>query len=435
MTTLLFISFAYLLLGAHALRGGDYGLVFFILGAAGLAFSRERWAGNITGVLLGCGSLLWLEKGAALIALRVNTGGEWIRLALIMGALYSFTLFVCVYCFSPSGRASFNRAEEQGWFRASIFLLAALLLEITRNKVHFPILLADRFFPGWGRAEIFLLAFYASWLGGRMYKPEGAKATRPRIWALFSLVFFGQLLLGLSGFEQFLMTGRLHLPVPALIAAGPVYRGSGFFMPILFTVSVLLVGPAWCSHLCYIGAWDDQCSRIGKLRPAKDFNSRLIWVRLVLLVLVVLCAWAMRAAGVSSFFAVWSAALFGLLGIMIMLFISRRMGMMIHCTTFCPMGIVSNMLGRISLWRMKISADCCKCMKCSRSCRYGALQPKDIEAGRPGLSCTLCGDCISSCSGSSLGYSLPFINAGTSRRVFLVMVIALHALFLGVARI
>ncbi|WP_320174718.1 4Fe-4S binding protein [Maridesulfovibrio sp.] len=435
MAGLFIISLSYLLLAAHALRGGDGGLAVFMIGTAGIAFSRERWAGNVAGVMLGCGSLIWLAKGAGLINLRIGVGGDWGRLAVIMGALFATTIFSAAYCFSPAGRERFSRSKDQGWFRAAIFLMTALLLEITRNKVAFPILLTDRFFPGWGRAEIFFLACYASWLGGKMFSPEGAKAMRPRIWALFSLVFFGQLALGLAGIEQFLMTGKLHLPVPALIAAGPVYRGSGFFMPILFTVSVLLVGPAWCSHLCYIGAWDDQCSRVGDLKPSRKFNSRLIWLRLVLLVLVVGAAWGMRTAGVSVAIAVWSAALFGLAGIAVMFWVSRRMGMMVHCTAFCPMGIVSNLLGRISPWRMKISDDCCKCMKCSKACRYNALKPVDIEAGRPGISCTLCGDCLSSCSSSSLGYRLPVVTPKTARMVFLVIVITLHALFLGVARI
>lgn len=434
MTGLLGLSFSYLLLAAHAFRGGDNGLVIFLIGMAGLVFSRERWAGNVAGVLLGCGSLIWLEKGSELINLRINTGDEWTRLALIMGGLLALTIFSAAYCFSPAGRERYSRSTEQGWFKASIFLLTALLLEITRSKVSFPILLADRFLPGWGRAEIFFLALYAAWLGGRMFSPEGARTMRPRIWVLFSAIFFGQLALGLTGVEQFLMTGKLHLPIPALIAAGPVYRGSGLFMPILFTVSILLVGPAWCSHLCYIGAWDDQCSRIGKLKPSRNFDSRLIWLRFVLLLLVVGAAWGMRVAGISSVLAVWAAVLFGLLGITVMLWFSRRMGIMVHCTAFCPMGIVSNLLGRISPWRMKITADCCKCMKCSMVCRYNALKPEDIKSGRPGLSCTLCGDCISSCPTGSLSYRFPFLSSGNSRRFFLVLVISLHALFLGVAR-
>ncbi|WP_432735473.1 4Fe-4S binding protein [Maridesulfovibrio sp. FT414] len=432
---LFLIVISYVLLGTHALRAGDWGLAVFMSGCAVLSFSRERWVGNMTSVLLGFGAIIWLDRGADLIGLRVGTGGDWVRLALIMSALFALTLFASAYSFSAAGRERFGLNSETGWFRASIFLLTALLLEICRSKVSFPILMLDRFFPGWGRAEIFALALYASWVGGRMYDPDGSRKTRPLIWALFSLVFFGQLGLGLAGAEMFLMTGRLHLPVPALIAAGPVFRGSGFFMPILFTVSVLLVGPAWCSHLCYIGAWDDVSSRVSGKKPSRKFPGTLIWLRLVLLFVVVGAAWAMREAGVLGMTAVWWAAGFGLVGILVMLVFSRRMGMMVHCTAFCPMGIVSNLLGRISPWRMKIDSNCCKCLKCSKACRYNALKKSDIEAGRPGLSCTLCGDCVSTCSSASIGYRLPFLSAGISRKVFLVMVVSLHALFLGVARI
>jgi len=430
-----FITFSYLLLAAHALRGGDWGLVVFMLGCAGLVFIRERWVGYVTSVVLCLGAFMWVNKGADLLNLRINTGGDWTRLILILGALFAMTLFSAAFACSRSGHRVFKYNKEQGWFKASIFLITALLLEITRSKVSFPILLADRFFPGWGRAEIFLLAIYAVWVGGRMFAPAGSKKMRPLIWALFSLVFFGQFAIGLAGADKFLMTGNLHLPVPALIAAGPVFRGSGFFMPVLFTVSVLLVGPAWCSHLCYIGAWDDLCSRISKKRPSTKFSPKLIWLRAILLVIVVGTAWGMRASGISGFTAVWLAAVFGLLGIFVMIYFSRKMGMMVHCTAFCPMGILSNLLGKLSIWRMRISSDCCKCMKCSSACRYGALTKFDIDAGRPGLSCTLCGDCISSCPGMSIGYKLPFISFALSRRVFLVIIISLHALFLGVARI
>ncbi|CCO22149.1 4Fe-4S binding protein [Maridesulfovibrio hydrothermalis] len=429
------ITISYLLLAAHAVRGGDWGLAVFMIGSAGLIFTRQRWAGLVSTVLLGCGSFLWISKGAGLISLRINTGGDWVRLAVIMGLLFALTLFSATYGISPAGRDKFFRDKEKGVFRASIFLLTALLLEITRSKVSFPILMVDRFFPGWGRAEIFLLAFYASWIGGKMFTPDGAVKIRPRIWALFSVVFFGQLALGLAGAEQFLMTGKLHLPVPALIAAGPVYRGGGFFMPILFTVSVLLVGPAWCSHLCYIGAWDDLCSRMSKKRPAKKFPHALIWMRLILLFIVLAAAYIMNVSGLSGYAAVCWAAAFGVLGVLIMIYFSRKMGMMVHCTAFCPMGIVSNLLGRLSPWRMKISPDCCSCFKCSQLCRYDALRKVDIEAGRPGLSCTLCGDCISSCAGSCIGYKLPYLSFSISRKIFLVLVISLHALFIGVARV
>jgi ferredoxin len=104
-----------------------------------------------------------------------------------------------------------------------------------------------------------------------MLNPASAAVWRPRVWRLFSIVFFSRLLLGLILDSRFLMTGKLHLPVPALILAAPVHRLRLEFMPILFLTTVLLVGPAWCRHLCDVGAWDDLAARArrrpGRLNP------------------------------------------------------------------------------------------------------------------------------------------------------------------------
>lgn len=70
------------------------------------------------------------------------------------------------------------------------------------------------------------------------------------------LRFFLQFLLGVTVAPSLLMTGKLHIPVPFMMISGPVYREEGFFMLALFSVSVLMAGSSWCSHLCYFGVWD-----------------------------------------------------------------------------------------------------------------------------------------------------------------------------------
>ena len=116
------------------------------------------------------------------------------------------------------------------------------------------VFLTERFLPGWAPLHILLAGFWASWVASRLGDRDAAPRTRLFIWRLFSVAFFVQLALGLAGYGLFLMTGNLHLPVPGMILAAPLYRGGGLFMPILFGVSVLLAGAAWCSHLCYFGA-------------------------------------------------------------------------------------------------------------------------------------------------------------------------------------
>jgi len=302
------------------------------------------------------------------------------------------------------------------------------------------VLLADRFVPGAGWVQMVALGFYAAWLAGVILDPARHKRLRPKLWALFSVVFFGQLLLGLAGLSDFLMTGRLHLPIPALIAAGPLFRGGGLFMPILFTSTIILVGPAWCSHLCYIGAWDDVCSRWGpkKVRPMP--RAWAIGGRLAALALSCGGALVLHSLDVPTPIAVWLAAGFGLCGLGVMFFVSRRMGVMAHCTAFCPIGLVGNVLGRLTPWRVRINRDTCtRCGSCARVCRYSALTPAEIEHGAPGLPCTLCGDCIGACPHDSMGYRLvgpfSFVRPATARMVLAVLLAALMALFLGVARI
>ncbi|PKL49983.1 MAG: hypothetical protein CVV42_04805 [Candidatus Riflebacteria bacterium HGW-Riflebacteria-2] len=294
-------------------------------------------------------------------------------------------------------------------------------------------LLFERYWPGMGWLQVLLMALYSAFLAGRFAVPADAVNWRPRIWRLFSLVFFAQFFLGLAGFEKLLMTGKLHLPVPAFIIAGPLYRGSDFFMPILFTVTALLVGPAWCSYLCYVGVWDDWFSR-SRSEPIQ-LPAYAPTIRIILLLFVIVMALILRYLKVGWFVALSAGALFGLFGVAIMAALSRRNGVMIHCTCYCPMGLIGNWLGRLSLFRIKIGDSCTECNLCRTSCRYNALSPSDIKLRRPGSTCTLCGDCIAACHSGQIGYRLPFLFTQSARAAFLVLIISLHAIFLAVARI
>jgi polyferredoxin len=295
------------------------------------------------------------------------------------------------------------------------------------------LLLADRFFPGSGVVEIFIIAAYAAWLCGLLLEKRTQRKARSYAWAFFSFIFFGQLALGLLGFTSFLMTGSLHLPIPALIVAGPLFRGTGFFMLILFSVSVLLVGSAWCSHLCYIGAWDDRMSRVHKGKTGR-LPTWVPRVRIVLSMVVFTTALGMGLIGVPVLVAVWVAVIFGLIGVAIMLYVSRWMKMMVHCSAFCPLGVMSNLLGKVGPWRLRFSDACTKCNACVAVCRYNAITPERLEAGYPAFSCSLCRDCTAVCRHGAaevrfLGFASPKVT-----HIFVVLVTSLHAIFLGVAR-
>lgn len=326
-------------------------------------------------------------------------------------------------------------AKKKGFFCPSFFafFLTAIMLGGMQQYLPKPMLLVERYLPGWGWFQVVLMAIYAAWLTEKFLNPSVAASLRPRIWLLFSVVFFAQLFLGLAGFKEMLMTGKLHLPLPALIIAGPLYRGHDFFMPILFIATVLLVGPAWCSHLCYFGAWDSLFSR--RCQVPGQLPAFAAKIRLLLLTLVVLLALILRYLQVGWLPAIICAALFGLAGVAVMLAVSRRNGVMTHCVSFCPVGLLGNWIGRLSLFRIRIADGCIECQICRNACRYNALNVEDIRLRRPGSTCTLCGDCISACHSGQIGYALPWLSSQSARTIFLVLIISLHAIFMAVARI
>ena len=113
------------------------------------------------------------------------------------------------------------------------FALTAFILIIARLKAPFTILLADRLLPGLGWVEIAILGVYASFLATKMTGRKDNRRLRLTIWLAFSAVFFLQFIIGVAGADMFLMTGTLHVPVPAVVIGGPIFRGERFFMPIM----------------------------------------------------------------------------------------------------------------------------------------------------------------------------------------------------------
>jgi ferredoxin len=421
-----------LLAAAHFLRWGELGVSLACLLLAGLLFWRKGWMRPVVQISLLASAGIWVMTMVELAGMRMAFGLPWLRLALILGGVTGVTALSASLLQSARLRSWYRQSAEVRPAVAA-FLLTVLALGLLQHRLDLPLLLAERFRPGFGWAQVLVMGLYAAWITEKILDPVRTARVRLLIWGFFSLVFFGQLALGLAGVGQLLMTGRLHLPVPALIIAGPLYRGAEFFMLFLFGATLLLVGPAWCSYLCYIGAWEGWSSRLAaRPRPLPAWRQP---VRIGLLALVILTALGLRLLAVGWVPALFLALLFGLGGVAIMVFVSSRNGQMTHCVTYCPVGLVGNWLGRISPFRMKIAPGCTNCMLCRRACRYEALHLEDIKKQRPGTSCTLCGDCLGSCPKGRIHYHLPGVSPEKARAVFLVLAVSLHAVFLAVARI
>lgn len=315
-----------------------------------------------------------------------------------------------------------------------VFLMVFGGLLFIEGKVPFSVILVERFFPGYGWIECFLVGIYGGVVAYNMRDVKKNIVWRRYTWLLFSVVFFSQLGLGLMGVERCLMTGKLHLPVPMVILGGPLYRGQPSFMTYLFLSTMLIVGPGWCSHLCYFGGFD------GYFASYKERSESLSWkvvymCKLGILGIVIIVALGFRLGGVDYFIAGIAGLMFGLIGVGVMILASRVRGVMVHCVTFCPLGTVVNILGLLNPFRMRIDSGCSKCMRCVSVCRYNALGKEAFERGRPYFTCSLCGDCVSSCLKNFLSYSLFGMRYNMARDVYLFLSVSLHAIFLALARV
>ena len=315
----------------------------------------------------------------------------------------------------------------------AVFLLILFLLIPVQLKVKNPMLLLERFIPGAGWIEIVLIGLYGALVAFHMQDPAKVQVWRRYTWLAFSVVFFSQLILGLLGYEKFLMTGKLHLPIPMMILAGPIYRGHLSVMSILFVSTLILSGPAWCSHLCYFGAIDSISAR-GKTRRTPIRNK---WaLKSTVMLLVIASALVLRWMQVPPLTSTLLAIGFGLVGLGLILTVSRREGRMVHCTAYCPIGTLVNLGRYINPLRLGIDRDSCtECMVCTTKCKYDALNKSDILARKPGNTCTLCGDCLSSCHAGSLQYRFPRLSSDQARTLFLLISISLHAATMALARI
>jgi ferredoxin-type protein NapH len=315
---------------------------------------------------------------------------------------------------------------------SAVFVFVFFLLSMVQLKMKMPMIILERFIHGGGWIEIGAVSLYAAFVAYKMQDPMNVPRWRRITWITFSTLFFTQLILGISGLEKFLMTGKLHLPIPMMILGGPLYRGQTSVMTFLFLSTIVLSGPAWCSQLCYFGAFDGIASR-GKTHRGALKNK--VAIKSTIMLLIIVAVILLRWFNVPVLWATLLAVTFGTGGIAVMIFISRKRGRMIHCILYCPIGSLVNIFRYANPFRLYIDSNCSLCMKCTSFCKYDALNPRDIKNKKPSYSCTLCGDCLAACRDNSIKYKYLNLSPEASRNLYLFFTVSLHAVFLALARI
>ena len=427
------IALMLLILGAHFYRSGEYGIVLGLAGVLVFASQNAAWKRYVVAFFLFWGMLHWSEVAWQLVSLRAQMSQPWLRVALI--------LLTVALCSGLAGKYALTRArvgaaqEGHALFKGGVFMATFLLLFYLRHIARMDFLLLERYLPVLGSVQIFFAAWYAAVIGGELVAPRSSRQTRRRIWLIFALVFFAQFFLGLAGLERMLLSGTLHVPVPAMIIFGPVFRHTFSMMFIIVLLTTLLAGNLWCSSLCYFGAFDALAAGSRGVRPyPPKLRFALQYGQLIVLSGGLLLALGLRTAGVSPMTAAAVAVAFALLSLLLMVLLSRRHAGMLYCTSVCPMGLLTRWLGRLSPWRVRVDAQRCDdCGICEKICKYQAIPLASRAAGKTLSRCTLCRDCIGACAAKAIFIHFPGMAPDRAWGLLTGLTTVLHVLFLSVS--
>ncbi len=433
---------AILVNAAHFLRFWNLGYVFTILSFLILMFFSSAWIRKALILNFALCALMWIDLTIDLVQIRMQANENWLRLAIILSAVALYNLF-CVHLFDTERiKKYFSQKQESSSLSLAAFCLVFVTFYIIHTKAGH-ILLFNRIYSGMGILQGLILSLWATYVVGRLSEKSGANAFRMKIWRFFSLVFFLQFFLALLGYTLFMLNQHFHLPVPALIIASPIFRSEGYFMLILFSASILLIGSAWCSYLCYFGVWDAYYTKkiqpMSKVIKGKYFKL-LTFSSTLSLLLVVVSSYLLRLFQVPAQTALLLGAFVGILIIPFNFMFSRKYGFTSYCYALCPLGAISTRIRSLLFfftWKIKFSEACTLCGKCIRACNYMAIDKNAFIAKRAHSSCTLCLNCVNVCPHNACILELkPFsLSAQRAKEIFLVLIASFHATFLGVAMI
>ena len=105
----------------------------------------------------------------------------------------------------------------------STVLLVGGLLSIVQIMPKNPLLIGERLFPYGGWIQVILAMLYSGWLCHKMQDRQERPKWRKRAWLLFSIVFFGQLALGIFA-DPCGNLGRTALSLRGTIHAHTIYQ-------------------------------------------------------------------------------------------------------------------------------------------------------------------------------------------------------------------
>jgi len=100
---------AYLLLGAHFLRGGHLWLVIISLLMPSLLLIKKRWSLILVQIGLYLGAWIWVRTAIIIIHDRILMSAPWGKVVIIIGPVALFTLLAGLLLNSPRVKERYPR--------------------------------------------------------------------------------------------------------------------------------------------------------------------------------------------------------------------------------------------------------------------------------------------------------------------------------------
>ncbi len=234
--------------------------------------------------------------------------------------------------------------------------------------------------------------------------------------------------------------------IPALL------RGTvrSILLILVWVVLTIGFGRVYCSMFCPMGLLQQLCARRGRqlIPRSHTYRKPFLWVRYSFFALfLATCVGTFVLKGKEAFIgflrlidpfsfferlvnstvsyvvalsasssaqsseqvvatAVSGETLLYLYGILLLILLVAFFFGRVACNYFCPIGIVTGILSRLSFFRIHIKGDSCvNCRRCAGRCTSGCIKIKDhtVDIDR----CMLCGSCLKDCPKSCIFFGIP----------------------------
>ena len=186
-------------------------------------------------------------------------------------------------------------------------------------------------------------------------------------------------------------------------------RVPGSWVPLLImtlttAILTLVLGRVWCGWVCPLGTVLYWTRFKGVTERGVRLSNRWRTVKYVLLYLILAAA----LLGLVRPAADWMGKNPAASGIVIILVLAASVGLnlitdLFWCRYLCPLGGAVALLSKIAPMRRIVRVRCNHCSVCVGACPMGAIDPRRGFVSDPG-ECTVCIDCLTSCTSSSNGF-------------------------------